>query len=90
MFLELEDHQLLQEAITHHKLLRGTRDVTVVVEESHAWETGDVHLKGNVASHVDVSLSLLSSENTVSSEVVKASVSDFIDHFIINYYILLL
>ena len=30
-----QDHYLFKEAISHHKLLSGTRDVSVVVKNSH-------------------------------------------------------
>ena len=48
MFTERQDHELLKEAISEHELLRGARDVAIVVQDAHACETSDLHLKGHV------------------------------------------
>ena len=64
VFAESEDHDLLEEAISHHELLGGTRDVTVVVEDAHTGESGDLHLKGHVSSQVDLDLCLASGVST--------------------------
>lgn len=44
MITDRQNHDLLEEAITHHELLGSTRNVTVVVEDTHACETSDLHL----------------------------------------------
>lgn len=55
---EGQDHKLLEEAITHHELLRGARDVAVVVQNAHTSESGDLDLKGDVSGEVDFDLGL--------------------------------
>ena len=55
---------------------------------SHTSKTSDVDLNGNVASHVDVSLcftSWVSTDSLGSAPVVKALVSNFVNH---NYNII--
>ena len=88
MFSQLQDHQLFEEAVAHHELLGGARNVPVVVQDPHACETGNVHLDCDVASHVDVSLcftSWVSTDSLGSAPVVKALVSNFVNH---NYNII--
>ena len=36
VFLDSEYHKLFEKSITHHKLLAGTGDVSVVMKKSHA------------------------------------------------------
>ena len=82
---ERQDHKLLEEAVAHHELFRGARDVAVVVEETHAGEASDLDLEGNVGGEIDCNLSLAS---RVSSNVLgtaegssEALVTDFVNHF---------
>jgi len=84
----LEDHKLLEEAISHHELLAGTANVTVVVEETHAGETGDVNLKGYVSLNVEGNLSLLGGVSTHGLAWVK-DVEGLVPDFINHYYLLL-
>ena len=84
MFTEVENHDGLEEAISHHELLRGTRDVAVVMEDAHASETGDVDLESDVIAETDVDAGLVGGESThgqIRGEVVECLVSDFINHF---------
>ena len=92
MLAERQDHELLEEAISHHELLGGTADVAVVVKDAHACETTDLNLKGHVLAQIGVGLSLLGGEGT---SVVRAHlpdrgealVSNLIDHcLLINNY----
>ena len=55
---ESQDHQLLEEAVTHHELFGGTRDVPVVVEDTHTCETCDLHLQSHVLAQVNIDLGL--------------------------------
>ena len=64
MFAESQDHQLLEEAIAHHELLGGTGDVPVVVQDTHACETSDLHLEGHVLAQVNVDLGFASGVGT--------------------------
>ena len=73
MFTERQDHELLEEAVSEHKLLSGTRDVTVVVQDAHARETRDLNLQRDVSAEIDVDLSLLCG---VSTSVVSSSLPD--------------
>lgn len=58
MLAKGQDHELLEEAITHHELLRGTGDVSIVVQNAHASESGDLDLEGDVGGEVDLNLGL--------------------------------
>ena len=85
VFSERQDHELLEEAISEHKLLRGTRDVAIVVQDAHTCETSNLHLKSHVLAQIDVDLGLF---RRVGSHVVcthlpdgpEALVSNLIDH----------
>ena len=86
MFTEVENHDGLEEAITHHELLCGTRDVAVVVENAHSSETSDVNLESDVIAETDVDAGLVGGESThsqIRGEVVECLVSDFINNFYI-------
>ena len=83
-----EDNDLFKKAVAHQELLSSSGDVSVTVLNSHARESGLLHLKGNSSGHVDVDLSLLRGMNTRvggGGEDVEAFVSDFIDHIKYNY-----
>ena len=83
---QLQHHKLFEEAIAHHELLGGTTDVAVVVHDAHSSETSDVHLKSDMLSHVNVDVCLLcwiSTHCLSGTEVIKALVPYFVDHFII-------
>ena len=94
VFTERQDHELLEEAITEHELLCGTRDVPIVVQNAHASETSDLNLQGDVSAQIHVHLRLFCSECTsvVRSSLpdrCKALVSNLINHvrrLIINNY----
>ena len=64
VLLDGEDHQLLKDLITHQELLCSTRNVSVVVQNSHACETGDLYLNSNITGQISVNLSLFSWVNT--------------------------
>ena len=86
MLLDRQDHQLLEDLVAHHELLASARDVSVVVQNSHAGIASDLHLHSNVASEISMDLSLLGGMNSRvkgCSRVVKTLVSDLIDHIII-------
>lgn len=85
VFLEGKDHQLLKEAVSHHKLFGGARDVAIVVQNAHACEARDLHLKCHMRGQVDVDLDFAS---WVSAHVggpgegsVEALVPDLVNHF---------
>ena len=73
MLTESQDHQLLKEAISHHELLGGTRDVSVVVQDAHACESGDLHLEGDVLAQVWVSHGLLCGVDAMVSSAHERS-----------------
>ena len=88
VFTERQDHKLLEEAITEHELLGGTGDVTVVVEDAHTCETGNLDLEGDVGAEIDVDLGLLGRVGTdVVGSVehsVEALVSNLINHCVFD------
>ena len=89
MLLDSKDHELLQDFVTHEELLGSSRDVSVVVKDSHACESGNMHLHRDVSGQISVDLGLfgwMDSRIKSSSGVVKALVSDFIDHLLSIYY----
>jgi hypothetical protein len=62
------------------------------MENSHASESGDVNLHGDVFGEIGVNLGLLGRMNSRvqrSSSVVEAPVSDFIDHLLITIFIII-
>jgi len=86
MLSKLKCHKLLEESVSHHKLFSGTADVAVVMQDAHASETCDVHLKSNVLGHVNVDCGFLgwvSTNSLRSAEIVETFVSNFVNHF--NY-----
>ena len=86
VFLDGENHKLLEDLVAHHELFAGAGDVSVVVQNSHAGIASDLHLHSNVASEISMDLSLLCGMNSRvkgCSRVVKTLVSDLIDHIII-------
>ena len=48
MSLKVKNHKLFHESVAHHELLSSTRDVTVVMLDSHAGVTSDLHSEGDV------------------------------------------
>ena len=85
MFAEGQDHKLLKETISHHELLGGTRDVTVVVKDAHTGESGDLHLEGHVGGQVNLDLGFASGVRTNVSSAREGSseglVPNLINHF---------
>ena len=83
VLLDRQDHQLLKDLVTHHKLFARARDISVVVQDSHASVTSDLHLHCNVASEISMNLSLfgrMHSRVEGSSGIVEALVPDLINH----------
>ena len=83
VLLDRQDHQLLQDLVAHHELLGRTRDVSVVVKDSQAGETGDQHLNCDVSGQVSEDLSLLSGVHTGVKgrcSVVETLVPDLENH----------
>lgn len=84
MFLQAQDHILLHKTVSIAELFAGTRDVSVVVHDSHASETGNVHLEGHVRLNIELCLGLLAWVGTWSgahSEDIEGLVSNFINHY---------
>ena len=48
-FFDLENHDLLEDLVTHHELFASSGDQSVVVKDSHTSVSGDVHLHGDVS-----------------------------------------
>jgi hypothetical protein len=46
--LEVKNHKLFHESVAHHELLGSTRDITVVVLDSHAGVSSDLDSKSDV------------------------------------------
>ncbi len=46
--LEVKNHKLFHEPVTHHELLGSTRDVTVVVLDSHTGVSSDLDSESDV------------------------------------------
>ena len=60
---ERQNHELFKEAITHHELFSGTGNVAVVVKNTHAGVSGNVHLESDVCAHVEISVDRLGRVN---------------------------
>ena len=78
-----QDHQLLEDLVAHHELLASARDVSVVVQNSHAGVTCYLDLNSDVASQIGVNLCFLGgmySGVESSYGIVKALVPDLINH----------
>ena len=81
---DLADHDHLEESVSHHELLAGTGNVAIVVQDTHASESGDVHLKGDVGLDVEGNLGLLGwvcTNGLSSAKDVERAVPDFINHY---------
>ena len=85
MLTESQDHKLFEEAVTHHKLLGGTRDVPIVVEDAHTSESSDLHLKSDVGAEVAVHHGLLGRVDTTvvghAPGCSKALVPNLVNHY---------
>ena len=85
VFFDSEDHKLFEKSIAHHKLLAGTWDVPVVMEEPHSGVSGDVSLQHNVVCQIHICLCCFwrphSEALSWTWEVVEPFVSDFVDHY---------
>ena len=91
MLLDGKDHQLFKDLVTHEELLRSTGNVSVVVHDSHASESGNVHLHGDVSGQISMNLGLLAGMNSRSqgsNSIVKTLVSDLVDHLLFYRYLL--
>ena len=64
MLFNCQDHNPLKEFVTHHELFGGTRDVPVVVEDSHAGIASDVSLEDHMVSQIDICLCFLRGPNS--------------------------
>ena len=83
VLFDRQDHKLLEDLVAHQELFGRTRDVTVVVQDSHASETGDLHLDSDVAGQVSLDLGLFRGVHTGvkgSSRVVETLVPDLEYH----------
>lgn len=91
VFFQGEDHELLEEAVSHHELFCGARNVSIVVHDAHAGESCDLHLKGHVRSQIDIDLDFASRVGSYVSSTGESSaealVPNLVNHFwqIINY-----
>ena len=59
MFFKGEDCQLLKLFVSHQELLGSSRDVSVVVKDSHSSVSGLLHLNCDVVSQVHSDLGFL-------------------------------
>ena len=82
---ERQDHKLLEEAVAHHELLGGARNVAVVVEDAHASEASDLDLQGDVIREVNSNLGLTGRIGphicSAAESSLEALVTDFVNHF---------
>ena len=86
VFLDSKDHQLFENLISHHKLFACARDISVVVQDSHAGVASDLHLNGNITGEISMDLCFLRGMHSrvkSGGSVVKALVPDLINHIII-------
>ena len=85
MLTNSQDHKLFEEFVTHHKLLAGTRDVSIVVEDTHTGEPGDLNLKGDVGAEITVDHGLFGwVDTTVVGHAPRRSESlipNLVNHF---------
>ena len=92
MLTDSQDHKLFEEAISHHELLGGTRDVPIVVENAHTSESSDLHLKGDVGAKITVDHGLLGRvDTTVVGHVPggsEALVPNLVNHFVYQLLII--
>ena len=87
VFTEGEDHELLEETISHHELLSGARDVPVVVQNAHASESGDLNLEGNVRCEVDLDHRLARRVSTHVRRALESGTESLVPN-LINHYCL--
>jgi hypothetical protein len=83
VLLDGQDHQLLENLVTHHELLGSTRNISVVVENSHTSETSDLDLNCDVTGQIGVDLGLLGGVHTgveCSSGVIETLVPNLEYH----------
>ena len=64
VFSQGQNHKLLKEAITQHKLLGSSGNVAIVVQNTHTSITSNVDLKGDVSIHVEVGVNALGRVDT--------------------------
>ena len=82
--LQAEDHSLLLNFISHQELLACSRNVSVVMLDSHSGESSLLDLSGNIFGQIESDLSFLRWMNTWvggSSPDVESLITEFIDHF---------
>ena len=87
VFTEGKDHELLKEAITEHKLLGGTGNVAVVVQDSHTSVTSNLNLKSYMVSKIRVSLSLAGREGTHIGCTLECSSEGLVSNLINHCYL---
>ena len=86
VLLDGQDHQLLKDLVSHHELFASARDVSVVVQNSHASVTSNLYLYSDIASEIGMNLCFLSRVNSWvkgSNSVVKSLVPYLINHIVI-------
>lgn len=91
VLLESEDHETLKHLVAHQELLRGARDVSVVVLDALTSVASNVHLEGDEVSQVKVYLRFFGGMDTSSearSALVESLVSYAIHHM--SYYIFII
>lgn len=92
MFFDGKNHQLFKELVSHEELFGGSRDVSIVVKDSHTSESSNVDLHGDISGKVSMNLGLFGGVNSwveSCTSIVKALVSDFIDHLFISIFIII-
>ena len=80
---QTHDNDLLEELITHQKLLAGSGDVSVSVLESHSGKSGLLGLNRNVSGQINSDLGFLGRMHSWvggSSPNVEALIANLIHH----------
>lgn len=84
MLSNCQNHNFLKKAVSHHELLRGTGNVSVIMEDPHAGVARDMRCKNYMCGQVYINRCLfrgVGSDVCTSDEIVKAFVSDFVNHY---------
>lgn len=92
MLTDGQDHKLFEEFVTHHKLLGGTRDVPIVVEDAHTGESSDLNLKGDVGAEIAVDHRLLGRVDTSvvghAPDRTESLIPNLVNHFVYQLIII--